>query len=300
MRLLKEYEELIDNQILFYRDGIEQLERECHGIDEGTSYPISQYDWEERYGTYYDQNKGKFRYGEYYFEFYTMTRAYKTADKEEWQKKLDKYLAIKKMLDIITGKKPIRDEQAKKGGIKMIKEIIKERKVIKAVESKKGTRYAIQYKDLSTPFYWKDRDYGYYRAHSLEQSEIDELWTVVEYIGKGKYKDLVSGKVFIPAIYGNEVFSYSVLEMSGAEKELKAIEKRLETYPLGFILEDAHEITDAIAGKVLDDTIPKIELIKEELQYKEKCARTHVREHIKEQHEDVSKYLESKQKTKRR
>ena len=61
-----------------------------------------------------------------------------------------------------------------------------------------------------------------------------------------------------------------------------------------------NEITDAIAGKVLDDTIPKIELIKEELQYKEKCARTHVREHIKEQHEDVSKYLESKQKTKRR
>lgn len=298
MKTLKEYEELIDYRIKLYKDGIEQLKSECHAIEAGTAYPISQYDCVERYGTYYDQNKEEYRYGEYYFEYWTMHRTYETPSIEEWQNQLDKYLAIRNVLDIFEGKKPLREEQTKKGRIKMIKEIIKERKIIKAVESKKGTRYAIQYKDLSTPFYWKDRDYGYIRTHSLEDSEIDELWTVIEYIGKGKYKDLVSGKVFIPAIYENKVFSYYTQEMPGAEKELKALEKRLETYPLGFILDDAHKITNAIAGKMLDDTIPKVELIKRELQYKEKMARTYVKEHIEEQHEDASKYLEAK--TKRR
>lgn len=181
--------------------------------------------------------------------------------------------------------------------LEKIKERIRERKFEKEDKKKVGTKIVIQYKDLHTPFYWvTELDWGRCHTHSLKASEIDELYTAIEYLGEGKYKDLVSGKVFIPRIHEN--IPYAVYTHHNSE-EAKALETRLVTYPLGFDDDVTHSLEETKVDKIIEETIPKKELITQVLEKKEAEARKYVIDYLLEEKKKVTKDQDKKEETKK-
>lgn len=182
-------------------------------------------------------------------------------------------------------------EQKILGGIKMIlEEFMKKRK--KQEEKKKtgnesgiGKRYAMQYKRLSIPIAEKDYRSTVFalikcNADDLDMNDISNLWTVIEYIGEGKYVDLITGE-----IYTDQILVDDILDTVTQEYEMEALEMkaRLMQSPLAvgsfsyvYGTVPLREVDTEMKQRILNESMPRKEEIKEQVQSMKKEAQERI------------------------
>ena len=146
-------------------------------------------------------------------------------------------------------------------------------KIFKGKEKEKNEQdrilIPVKYNELSTPFY-KVEDHIMYSVkvsvsvHKLDWGEVGNLWTAVEYIGGGLYKDVVTGMEFSKQDFIDytsetimkDIDSYDEIKDAYLESPL-AIEKSIDDfspYPIRHVPSDFKKI-------ILEETLPKKEEI---------------------------------------
>lgn len=168
----------------------------------------------------------------------------------------------------------------------LIKKMMKqEKKKENENENGIGKRYAMQYKRLSIPISEKE-DHPITsavitcNAVDLAMNDISDLWTVIEYIGEGKYLDLITGE-----IYTGQIFRERILDTVTQEYEMEALEMkaRLLENPLA-IGSYSHiygpvqlrEVDTEMKQKILNESMPRKEEIKEQVQSMKKEAQERI------------------------
>ena len=147
-----------------------------------------------------------------------------------------------------------------------------------------GDRFAIQYGCISTPLYTEE-EHPYTSAtikvnyhelrHCSPDLDMDHLWTVVEYIGEGKYMDLVTGEIFTGQVDADTIEDTVTQEY---EEEALAKQSELLEFPLAFgsgrmFGTGRTELTTEIKQKIMQETMPKSDLIGAELEEWKKESR---------------------------
>mgnify|MGYP007056184824 CR=1 FL=1 len=154
----------------------------------------------------------------------------------------------------------------------------------KAEELRMGKRFAVKYGSITSPLA-EEEEHPYYSVMIInplwkaEEDSIDELWTVVEYIGEGKYLDLVTGE-----IYPTQKLDITIRDTVTREYEEEALkdQEELLTNPLS-IISGRHrgltetmlrpavcELTPEIKKSILEETMPQQEHIQEVLAARKK------------------------------
>ena len=188
---------------------------------------------------------------------------------------------------------------------KKIEEYQKLNAVEKYIKKLKGNKlkeikpvlFAVQYKDVGLPFQKTEIfriwcDYELYNA-SIDQipdSNIDNLWTIVQYEGDGIFTDLTTDKKFRIAHYEEyikEKLSTNRIKTDEEYKEANQIYEELVKIPLGISKESRHlgkdlnpiyfgplkELTQELEMIIIKETIPKKEFVTKALARKEEIAR---------------------------
>ncbi|MBR3199227.1 MAG: hypothetical protein IKG27_04355 [Bacilli bacterium] len=105
-----------------------------------------------------------------------------------------------------------------------------------------GNRYMVKYADITASTMEVYNTNGKYEYKSIidlnANSEIDSLYTIVEYQGDGKFLDLTSGYVFIVS----ELISDNLITHTFTEEG--NLQERLLKYPLGIGLESTSSLAD--------------------------------------------------------
>ena len=126
---------------------------------------------------------------------------------------------------------------------------------------------AIKYSEISTPFY-ELQEHSYFLGkqavckHKLDWGEIGDLWTVVEEIGYGMYRDIVTGMIFTYQRLSGDVLKY-VMEYPEEYHEYKdkilsnplAVKKFYSEVPTFRVVPDEYR------QLILDETLPRKEEI---------------------------------------
>lgn len=180
----------------------------------------------------------------------------------------------------------------------------------------KPLRFAIQYSSIGMPFkksewhyrgsYLGDEEINYVDEIPDENNDvIDDLWTVVEYNGKGIFTDLVTGQKFRLAFDEKDITDtikmydhYSTYWNHKNIIEANAdIQKNYQEYceiPLAIANTDSlYELDVDIKESILDKTVPKREEISKILARKEEKARNAVIQTFKDDLEDFDERAES-------
>lgn len=186
----------------------------------------------------------------------------------------------------------------------------------KVPEEPKPLRFAIRYSSIGMPFrksewYYRGSYYGDEERHYVDkipdenQDVIDDLWTVVEYNGKGIFTDLVTGQKFRLAINEKDIIDTIKMYDNGSMYwkyknifEANAnIQKEYQEYceiPLAIADTDPlYELDANIKESILDKTVPKREEISKILGRKEAIARNAVNLAFKDDLEKFDKRVEA-------
>lgn len=126
---------------------------------------------------------------------------------------------------------------------------------------------AIKYSEISTPFYELEEHFYYpgkqaVCKHKLDWGEIGDLWTVVEEIGYGMYRDIVTGMVFTYQRLSGDMLKY-IMEYPEEYREYKekimnnplAVKKFYSQVPTFRVVPDEYR------QLILDETLPRKEEI---------------------------------------
>ena len=168
-------------------------------------------------------------------------------------------------------------------------------KIRKRFKKEEPKRYAIKYGCITSPLATED-EHPYScemiveSYWSRENQSIDNLWTVVESIGDGKFLDLVTGE-----IYTIQQLNTSILDTVTPSYEGQALQQQEEllTYPLSLESEElkssAHTspkpillpLTTEVKKQIMEETMPRQEEIKECLQSLKKTYIEHIKDFYK-------------------
>ncbi len=105
-----------------------------------------------------------------------------------------------------------------------------------------GNRYMVKYGDISASImnvFYNGNMYEYRAISPLNSSqEIDSLYTIVEYVGDGKFLDLTSGQVFgVCEINNSGTITNTFTEQAN-------LQKRLLEYPLSITLNNTENASE--------------------------------------------------------
>jgi len=141
-----------------------------------------------------------------------------------------------------------------------------------------GTRYAVTYLHISCPIVYEiDHTFASavrrYDSYALAAPEISNLYTVVEYIGDGRYLDLVSNIEFRPAVVEDDILDTVT---QSYEEEARAIHDDLIETPISISGIGFVELTPEIRARILYDTLPRSEEIVSALEQVQNISRVEI------------------------
>ena len=162
--------------------------------------------------------------------------------------------------------------------------------------------FIVKYKDIGLPFQkinvfriWCNHELYNAKVDQIPDPSIDELYTIVQYEGDGLFTDLTTDKQFKLAHYEEyikEKLSKDRIKTEKDYNEAISIYNELLRIPLG-ISDDSrllnrdlklvhfgplHELTPELEMKVVKETIPKKDIIKQSISIKEDIARKKIKE----------------------
>ena len=164
----------------------------------------------------------------------------------------------------------------------------------------KPVLFAVQYKYIGMPFQklnifkmWCNHALYNAWVDPIPDSNIDELWTIVQYEGDGVFTDLTTDKKFKLAQYEEVIKEKLNKDRIKTEKDYNDARHfygELIRIPLGISDESRHlgenlnliyfgplnELTPELEMKVVKETIPKKNIIENAMSIKEEIARKHI------------------------
>ena len=175
----------------------------------------------------------------------------------------------------------------------------------------KPVLFAVQYKYIGMPFQklnifkmWCNHALYNAWVDPIPDSNIDELWTIVQYEGDGVFTDLTTDKKFKLAQYEEVIKEKLNKDRIKTEKdynEARHFYGELIRIPLGISDESRHlgkdlnpiyfgplsELTPELEMKVVKETIPKSDIISTALSRKEEIARKVIEQKYGYLHENI-------------
>ncbi len=142
-----------------------------------------------------------------------------------------------------------------------------------------GTRYAVTYLDISCPIVYELDDHTFdscvrrFDSYGLSAPGISRLYTVVEYLGDGRYIDLVSNIEFRRAVVDDDILDTVT---QSYEKEAIAIYDDLIDTPISLRGTGFVALTPEIKARILNDTLPRSEEIVSALEQVQNISRAEI------------------------